>query len=273
MWSTPFVLAASNAAINGERSAPSLFDPFCGLDMAKALVATAFQSVGWIHLAVKDHNARVGGRYRLFPVIARPSRNAVVLEAGAPSRRPVIQLALLVQKVRQILLLIAVLGPHFFGVSAEILQNISMCAQLKTVDRGVADNALTKTPKARVVVDDAKFTGQGKELIHAADNNHIKIKEQRLPLESVQITLKGGEFFPSAITLAGSQMNVQVWNGQALDFRANPFGVVGQADKAKISAEMAAHHGVESIDVLWAVLGAPFHAKNVALLLCGLNHE
>jgi hypothetical protein len=33
--------------------------------------------------------------------------------------------------------------------------------------------------------------------------------------------------------------------------------VVGQADKAKISAEMAAHHGVESVDVLRAVFGAP----------------
>ncbi|MPN14877.1 hypothetical protein SDC9_162206 [bioreactor metagenome] len=67
-------------------------------------------------------------------------------------------------------------------------------------------------------------------------------------------------------------MDVQVGDGKALHFGANPLCAVGQADKAKISAEMAAHHGIESVDVLRAVFGAPFHAKNVALLLCGLSH-
>ena len=88
----------------------------------------------------------------------------------------------------------------------------------------------------------------------------------------MQVLFKGGEFLPGAITLAWGQVNVQVGNGQAFHFGANPFGAIGQADKAKISAEMAAHHGIESVDVLRAVFGAPFHAKNMALLLCGLNH-
>lgn len=87
----------------------------------------------------------------------------------------------------------------------------------------------------------------------------------------MQVALEGGQLLPGAVTLAGSQMNVQVGNGKALHFERIPCAV-GQADKAKISAEMAAHHGIESVDVLRAVFGAPFHAKNMAWLLCGLNH-
>ncbi|MPM66856.1 hypothetical protein SDC9_113768 [bioreactor metagenome] len=67
--------------------------------MAKALVATAFQGIGRVHLAVEDHDARIGRRHWLLPVVAGPGRNAVVLEAGAPGGRPVVELALLVQKV------------------------------------------------------------------------------------------------------------------------------------------------------------------------------
>src|SRR5690606_37168746 len=43
----------------------------------------------------------------------------------------------------------------------------------------------------------------------------------------------------------------------------------GQADKAKITTEMAAHHGVQPVNVFRSVLGTPFHAKDVALRYCG----
>ena len=35
---------------------------------------------------------------------------------------------------------------------------------------------------------------------------------------------------------------------------------------------VAAGHRIEIVDIVGAVFGAPFHAKNMALLLCGLNH-
>jgi hypothetical protein len=118
-----------------------------------------------------------------------------------------------------------------------MLQHIGMGTQLEAVDRRVADNALAKAPEARVVVNDAEVAGQGEELVEAAHDHHVQVQEQRLTLEAVQVALEGGQLLPGAVALAGRQMNVQRRNGQALHFGANPGCAVGQADKAKISAD------------------------------------
>ena len=169
------------------------------------------------------------------------------------------------QKVREVFLLVAVLGAHLVGVGAEILQHVGVCTQREAVDGRVAHDALAQTPKARVVVDDAELTGQLEKLVHAADNHHVQIKEQRLALQAVQVALEGGELLPGAIALAGRQVDVQIRNRKALDLAAQALCVVGQADKAEIATQVAAHHRIEPVDILGAILGTPLHAKNVAI--------
>jgi hypothetical protein len=147
-----------------------------------------------------------------------------------------------------------------------MLQHIGMGTQLEAVDRRVADNALAKAPEARVVVNDAEVARQGEELVQAAHDHHVQVQEQRLPLRPCRSRSKVVSFFQAPSRWPGARCMFSGGMGKHSTSERIP-AVVGQADKAKISAEMAAHHGVESVDVLRAVFGAPFHAKNVPLAL------
>ena len=79
----------------------------------------------------------------------------------------------------------------------------------------------------------------------------------------MQVCGEGGQFVPAALGNACGQ--VQWRDGQALHLGADAHGIIGQADKMEVAAEMAAHHGIEAIDVFGAVFGAPFHADDMAL--------
>lgn len=123
---------------------------------------------------------------------------------------------------------------------------------------------------AFVVVDDEEFTGIGEKVIQRTGNHHIHIQKQRRALEAMQILAEGGQLGPAA--LGNARRQVQRRNRQTFHLGTNPFGIVGQADKAKITTEMATHHGIQAVDVLRPVLGAPLHAQNVTLGRCGSSN-
>ena len=112
-------------------------------------------------------------------------------------------------------------------------------------------------------MDDEKFAGLGEEFIERAGDDHVHIKEKCCSAQSVQVLRESGELGPAALGQAFGQ--IQRGNRQALNFGANPLAIVGQANKAKITLQVAPHHGVEPVDVFGAVFRAPFHADDIAL--------
>ena len=183
----------------------------------------------------------------------------MVLEARAPLGGPVLQLALLVQEVRQVGLLVAELPADLVEMATEVLQHIRVGSQLEAVHRRVAGDA----PGPLVVVDDEEFARLGEEIIQAAGDDHVHIKEQRRAAQTMQVGTEGGQLGPAALGDARGQ--VQRRDGEALHLGADAGAVVGQADEMKVTAEMTAHHGVEAVDILGAVFRAPFHADHMAL--------
>ena len=107
---------------------PSARRSRAGLDVAQPAVAPAGQRVRRVDLAVKDDDARAVRHERLAPQVARPARDAVVLEAAAPLRWPVGELALAVQHLGQEGLLVAQSLAHLFLRGAELGQHLGMRA-------------------------------------------------------------------------------------------------------------------------------------------------
>ena len=150
---------------------PVISHPKGRLDESELSIAFACQGIGWVAFAVENYNARIFGNGGRCPVIGRPCWDAVVLETGTPLSGPVGQLALFVQKVRQVGLLISELLANAVKVVAEVLKHIRMGAQLISVNRRVAGNA----PGPLVVVNDHEVARHFKETIHAAHNDHVDI--------------------------------------------------------------------------------------------------
>src|SRR3989344_1200529 len=141
---------------------------------------------------------------------------------------------------------------------AEVLQHVGVSSQLKAIDRGVARDA----PGALVVVDDQEFTRLGEKIVQAAGDDHVHIQEQGRASKSVQVLAEGDQLGPAPLGDAGWQ--IECGDGQALHFAADARAVIGQADKAKIPAQVPAHHGIQPVDVFGAVFRAPLHAEDVA---------
>ena len=143
-------------------------------DKPKTPVAPPCQGIGRVAFAVKNHNAGIFRDKRWLPIIRWPSGNAVVLEAGAPRGRPVLQFPLLVQNVGQIRLFIAKLLANLVEMPSKILQDIRVCPQLKAIDRRVARHP----PRTFVVMNDEKLPWMGKKLIQRAGNDQKQNKKQ-----------------------------------------------------------------------------------------------
>ena len=79
----------------------------------------------------------------------------------------------------------------------------------------------------------------------------------------MQVLCEGGQLGPATFRNAGGQ--IQGGNGQALNFTADAGVVIREAHHVEVACQVSAHHGVQTVDVLGAVLGAPFHADDVAL--------
>ena len=184
----------------------------------------------------------------------------MVLEAGTPAGGPVLQLALLVQKVRQVGLLIAELLANFGKVAAKVFKHVGVRAQFKTVHRRIAGNA----PWALVIVNDQELARLGKKVIQASGDDHVHVQEQGGASQAVKVCAEGDEFGPATFWNAGGQ--IQGRNGLAFHFAANAAGIIGQAYKPEVAAQVAAYHGVQPVDVFGAVLLAPLHADDVALV-------
>ncbi|MEY3076968.1 MAG: hypothetical protein RI892_26, partial [Pseudomonadota bacterium] len=41
--------------------------------------------------------------------------------------------------------------------------------------------------------------------------------------------------------------------------------IVSEADHVEVAREMSSHHGVQAVDILGSILGAPLHANDVSL--------
>ena len=65
---------------------------------------------------------------------------------------------------------------------------------------------------------------------------------------------------PEALLRAGRQL--QARDGEGLDVGVESFAIIGEADEAMGDGQVATNHRMEPIDILGAVLGAPFHAKD-----------
>ena len=116
-------------------------------------------------------------------------------------------------------------------------------------------------------MDDEEFARVLKKRGDVTGDDDVDIQKQRRALQIVQGRGKGGEFGPAAFGQACRQ--IQWWNRQRLYLCAQAAGIVGQADKAKIAAQVAAHHGVEAIDIFGAVFCSPLHAEDkTGLLRC-----
>lgn len=106
---------------------PVISHPKGRLDESELSIAFAGQGIWRVAFAVENHNAGIFGNEGRCPVIGGPCRDAVVLETGAPLSGPVSQLALTVQKVRQIGLFVSELFANAVKVVAEIRQHIGVC--------------------------------------------------------------------------------------------------------------------------------------------------
>ena len=80
----------------------------------------------------------------------------------------------------------------------------------------------------------------------------------------MQVLCEGGQLGPATFRNARGQ--IQGGNRQTLNFTANACVVIREAHHVEIAGEVSAHHGVQTVHVLWTVLGAPFHANDVALI-------
>ena len=79
----------------------------------------------------------------------------------------------------------------------------------------------------------------------------------------MQVFGEGGQFGPTALWNAGWQ--IQCRNGQALNFAADALAIVGKADHVEVAREVSSHHGIQTVDILRPILGAPLHANDVTL--------
>jgi len=115
---------------------------------------------------------------RFLPVVTRPRRDAVVFETWTPSRRPVGQLALAVQMIRQISLFVAELLSNLVCLGFEVFEHIGVCAQIEPKNRRIAGDA----PGALVIMNDQKFTRMIKKRRQVTCDHHIQVQKQGNPL-------------------------------------------------------------------------------------------
>lgn len=190
----------------------------------------------------------------------------MVLVTLAPVLRPIAQRIALAQIRRQPRLLVAVAGADVMKIRAEIRKQRRKRAQLKTIDRAVANHA----PRPFPVADDkdavARIRRVREEMVDIAQDDHIQIEKERRPFEAVKIGGEGRQLAPAALRQAVRQ--IQRRNGMADHRRLNPGRVVGEANHRERQRQMPRNHAVEAVDELGRVLGTPLHAEDVA---CG--HE
>src|SRR5690606_4900887 len=174
---------------------PVVCNPWCLAHIAESTIAPTFQRIRRIDLAMEDHDLRTSRYKRITPVVGRPFGNAMVFVACTPCSRPVGQLALLVQYIRQKSLFVAETGTRFSLRSTELCKNIGVRTKLETIDRRISRH----TPWSLPVMNDEELTRMLEERIHVVRDDDIHIQKQGCPLESVQISFEGCQLFPTTL--------------------------------------------------------------------------
>ena len=235
-------------------------DPRRGQHAAIPLATAADERVGRIRQAVEDDDLGFGGDLRRLPQGEREIFHAVLLEAAAPGRRPVADLALRGEMSGQIFLLVAMTLPDGVEVRAEIFQDVGIRPGAPAVD-GRVPGVVALLP----VADDQEVSGMIEEAVHVADDDDVDVEEEDVTLElrsagRGQRRRERDEFGPAPLGSAGRQL--EAGDRESLDTGVEPGLVVRQADEAIRDGQVAAHHGVEPVHVFWAVFLTPLHAKD-----------
>src|SRR5690606_17097848 len=159
-----------------------------------------------------------------------------ILIALAPAFWPVCLFTFTVYIPRQISLLITEFLTNFIKIFTEIRQKSRESTQLKTIYRTVTGN----TPWPFPVMNNQEFTRIGKELINIIDNHHVKIEEECIAFQTIQIRLKSGQLVPA--TLRRTFRQCQRWNRETLYCRINAFSTIRQTDHFKVDCRMSFNH-------------------------------
>ena len=209
---------------------------------------------------MEDDDLGFGGDLRRLPEREREILHAVLLEAAAPGLGPVADFALGGEVRGQELLLVAVTLAHGVEVRAEIFEDVRIGAGAPAVDRRVA-GVVALLP----VADDQEVARMVEEAVHVADDDDVDVEEEDVTLE-FRAAGRGergrerDELGPTTLRSAGRQL--EAGDREGLDAGVEAGLVVREADEAMRDGQVAAHHGVESVDVFRAVLLAPLHAKD-----------
>ena len=209
---------------------------------------------------MEDDDLRAFGDGGRLPEGERESLHAVLLEAAAPGRGPVADLALGAEVRGQEFLLVAVALAHGVEVGAEILEHVWVRARGPAVHRGV-----TGVVALLPIADDQELAGVLEEPVHVADDDDVDVEEEHLALEfraagGAERRGEGDELGPAALGRAGGQF--QTRDREGFDVGVQTIAIIREADEAVRDREVTTHHGVEPVDVLGTVLGAPLHAED-----------
>ncbi len=116
-------------------SSPVQIHPGRWKDPSVPFTTNAPNGIGWVRFTVKDDDARVWRNFRRLKPGGEPRLHTVAFEASAPGLWPVAELALVTDKARHKLLLIAHLLDGRRIPTLEIVKGISMGTRLKQKHR------------------------------------------------------------------------------------------------------------------------------------------
>lgn len=222
--------------------------------------------------AVKDDDAGLGtagGEQE----IEGEERNAGALEAADPFFGPPVDL-LHGMGHEGLFGGIEVMIDGILHFADEGFVDVVALAGLKAEAGGVADiRALAEELLAALdpVVDDAVFARQVvEEAVDVALNDDVEVEEEGGALQIGQAVLEDEEL-DEDIRPAMEDLGIGVLReGLRIDALLQAGGVIGDADEAEGPMEVALDGGVEDVDIVRGISGAPFKADDIDRITHGL---
>ena len=208
-------------------------------------------------MPVENHDAAFLWQLRLSRAVLRPPRDAVVLEALAPGRRPERECPEICHVPGEVFLFVAELLRNALKITAVLLIYVGRTLRAEAINGRIPDCEERVIP----VADDEEVTGMVEESVDPIDHNKVEVEEQCVFAKNRRnLWRERCQFAPAPFAVIARQGDGRYW--MPLDLRAQAGPVVSQAYEPKELRRAPCNHAVQAIDVFGAVLGTPFHADD-----------
>jgi hypothetical protein len=245
----------------------------CSYGMMGALALVAFESRVGIGAAVEGEHLRAGWELWSEDVIERPGRATVALEATDPVFGP--EFHALLDAVGEVSLGWVKIGESMVAFGVVLIDHVLALAGFEAKDGGVPDlGAASEELLAAFnpVVNDADVVEAVIEkAVDVVGDEEVEIEKHALAFKASQVIAEERELEPG-----GGLESVGKFEGgqrKGLDAIVESSAVVGEAEEAKRSSEVASHTVEEAVDIVRTVTGAPLEGEDVDGIAGRLGHE